>query len=214
MGWEVKRLGKLLANINQGWSPDCNSEPALIGEWGVIKTTSVEWQGYSDYENKALPERLKPRYSLEIISGDLLMTRAGPNSRVGVVAYVNRTRTKLMLSDKIYRLIPAENMDGRFLCYALSGFETQKHLSNYKTGMAESQTNISQEIVKNLLTVVPNKGEQARIADKLDQMSTVTKRSVETLEKLRSLKTALMQDLLTGKKRVTALLNDTEEITS
>jgi type I restriction enzyme S subunit len=208
--WEVKRLGKLLANINQGWSPDCNSEPALIGEWGVIKTTSVEWQGYSDYENKALPERLKPRYSLEIISGDLLMTRAGPNSRVGVIAYVYHTRDKLMLSDKIYRLIPAENMDGRFLCYALSGFETQKHLSNYKTGMAESQTNISQEIVKNLLTVVPNKGAQARIADRLDQMSTVTKRSVETLEKLRSLKTALMQDLLTGKKHVTTMLSDTE----
>jgi len=212
--WEVKRLGKLLANINQGWSPDCNSEPASIGEWGVLKTTSVEWQGYFDYENKALPERLKPRSSLEILYGDLLMTRAGPNSRVGVVAYVYHTRDKLMLSDKIYRLIPAENMDGRFLCYALSGFETQKHLSNYKTGMAESQTNISQEIVINLLVVVPNKREQAKIADRLDQMSSFTKRSVETLEKLRSLKTAFMQDLFTGKKRVTALLTDKEKITS
>jgi len=119
-----------------------------------------------------------------------------------------------MLSDKIYRLIPAENMDGRFLCYALSGFETQKHLSNFKTGMAESQTNISQEIVKNLLAVVPNKGEQARIADRLDQMSSVTKRSIEALEKLRSLKTALMQDLLTGKKRVTPLLESEKEATA
>ena len=113
-----------------------------------------------------------------------------------------------MLSDKIYRLIPAENMDGRFLCYALSGFETQKHLSNLKTGMAESQTNISQEIVENLFTVVPNKREQVRIADLLDQMPSITKRSVEALEKLRSLKTTLMQDLLTGKVRVTPQLED------
>jgi len=34
------------------------------------------------------------------------------------------------------------------------------------------------------------------------------------LGQIRSLKTALMQDLLTGKKHVTALLIDTEEITS
>jgi len=31
------------------------------------------------------------------------------------------------------------------------------------------------------------------------------------LGQIRFLKTALMQDLLTGKKRITALLNDTEE---
>jgi len=208
--WEVQRIGNLLVNIKQGWSPDCNSDPASIGEWGVLKTTAVTWQGYSEIENKALPESLKPRSSLEITTGDLLMTRAGPNSRVGVVAYVYRTRNKLILSDKIYRLIPSEIMDGRFLYYALSSFQTQKHLSNLKTGMAESQTNISQEIANSLLTVVPNKEEQASIADRLDQIATGIKQFSETLTKLRSLKTALMQDLLTGKKRVTPLLNEME----
>ncbi|HOE17149.1 MAG TPA: restriction endonuclease subunit S [Syntrophorhabdaceae bacterium] len=208
--WEVRRLGSLLANINQGWSPDCGSDPSLIGEWGVLKTTAVVWQGYFENENKALPERLKPRSALEIAAGDLLMTRAGPNSRVGVIAYVYRTRDKLMLSDKIYRLLPSEEMDGRFLCYALSGFESQKYLSNLKTGMAESQTNISQEIVKRLLTVVPKKEEQAKIADLLDHNSHCSKQGVETLGELRSLKTALMQDLLTGKKRVSVLTSDME----
>lgn len=118
----------------------------------------------------------------------------------------------LMISDKLYRLVPTEKMDGSFLCYALSGFETQKNLSNLKTGMAESQTNISQEIVKSLLTVVPDKEEQERVADLLEEASNVTKRDVEVLEKLRSLKIALMQDLLIGKKPVTPLLDDTEVI--
>jgi type I restriction enzyme S subunit len=103
-------------------------------------------------------------------------------------------------------------MDERFLCHALSGFKSQKNLSNLKTGMAESQTNISQDIVKSLLTVVPEKDEQKRIADLLDFMTNETQQSVKALEKLYVLKTALMQDLLTGKKRVTPLLKETEVI--
>jgi type I restriction enzyme, S subunit len=204
--WEVKRLGNLLDKINQGWSPDCDFDPAGAGEWGVLRTTAVVWQGYQESESKALPSTLKPRPSLEIKSGDLLMTRAGPNSRVGVMSYVYATREKLMLSDKIYRLVPAKNIDGRFLCYSLSGFESQLYLSRLKTGMAESQTNISQEIVKALLTVCPDEKEQVRIADCLDHFSGESTKTLMTLQKLRSLKTALMQDLLTGKKSVAALL--------
>jgi type I restriction enzyme, S subunit len=204
--WEVKRLGSLLSSINQGWSPDCESDPAAQGEWGVLRTTAVVWEGYQDHENKGLPPMLAPRPHLEIHAGDLLMTRAGPNSRVGVIAYVYSTRSKLMLSDKIYRLVPTNEADGRFLCYALSSSGSQRHLSNLKTGMAESQTNISQEIVKALMTVCPPSEEQSLIADRLDQISSESNKSTTVLAKLRALKTALMQDLLTGRKRVTNLL--------
>jgi type I restriction enzyme S subunit len=206
--WEVKRLGSLLSSINQGWSPDCESDPAAQGEWGVLRTTAVVWEGYQDHENKGLPPMLAPRPHLEIQAGDLLMTRAGPNSRVGVIAYVYSTRSKLMLSDKVYRLVPTKEADGRFLCYALSSSGSQRHLSNLKTGMAESQTNISQEIVKALMTVCPPSAEQSLIADHLDHISSESDKSTTVLAKLRSLKTALMQDLLTGRKRVTELLPD------
>jgi type I restriction enzyme S subunit len=204
--WEVNRLGALLSSINQGWSPDCDTDSAAHGEWGVLKTTAVLWEGYQDYENKGLPPNLSPRPHLEIQTGDLLMTRAGPNSRVGVIAYVYSTRSKLMLSDKIYRLVPTKEIDGRFLCYALSSAGSQRHLSNLKTGMAESQTNISQEIVKALLTVCPPSAEQSLIADRLDHILSESKKSTAVLSKLRSLKTALMQDLLTGRKQVTEIL--------
>lgn len=205
--WEVKRLGCLLSSINQGWSPDCESDPAAQGEWGVLRTTSVVWEGFQDHENKGLPPLLAPRPHLEIQAGDLLMTRAGPNSRVGVIAYVYSSRSKLMLSDKIYRLAPTKEADGRFLCYSLSSSGSQRHLSNLKTGMAESQTNISQEIVKALMTVCPPSVEQSLIADRLDHISSESNKSTTVLRKLRSLKTALMQDLLTGRKRVTDLLS-------
>jgi len=56
---------------------------------------------------------------------------------------------------------------------------------------------------------VPPLGEMEMIEAMLRAISTETVAKRELLGKLRSLKTALMQDLLTGKKRVTSLLNST-----
>lgn len=204
--WEVCSLSNLLTEISQGWSPDCKSETASYGEWGVLKTTSVVWDGYNSQENKRLPSNLKPRQQLEVRTGDVLMTRAGPNSRVGVVCYVYKTEPMRILSDKLYRLKTSDQIDNRFLVYSLTDFEAQKHLSNLKTGMAESQTNISQEIVRKLLTVMPDTKEQKEIANFLDKVCSIYTDNQSVLLKLHKLKHGLMQDLLTGKRRVTSLL--------
>lgn len=201
--WDILRTGDILTSIDQGWSPNCDTESAPEGDWGVLKTTSVVWEGYRPEENKRLPSDLRPRPSLEICSGDVLMTRAGPNSRVGVVAYVESTRARLMLSDKLYRLIPSESVLPEFLCLALSSHKAQRHLSTLKTGLAESQTNISQAIVKSLYMQLPNVDEQQRILD--EHKAHVKRIQLENLhlKKLRALKHGLMHDLLTGKVRTT-----------
>jgi len=204
--WDVRSLNGLLSNIGQGWSPDCEPDPAGVGEWGVLKTTAVVWGGYSSQENKRLPPSLKPRPKLEVRAGDILMTRAGPNSRVGVVCYVYETHEKRIISDKLYSLEVTGDIDGRFLVYSLSGSAAQRYLSNLKTGMAESQTNISQEIVRKLLTVLPNIGEQRQIADLLDKTFLGHKNDEAALLKLKKIKHGLMHDLLTGERRVTSLL--------
>jgi type I restriction enzyme S subunit len=58
-----------------------------------------------------------------------------------------------------------------------------------------------------ILAVPSSAGEKSRIKDALASSSNENEALVAQSEKLRSLKTALMQDLLTGKKRVTDLLN-------
>lgn len=204
--WGVGFLSDLLYEIGQGWSPDCETDPASNGEWGVLKTTAVVWAGYMSQENKRLPTNLKPRPRFEVHVGDVLMTRAGPNSRVGVVCYVYATEPMRMLSDKLYRLKTKSSLDGRFLVYSLAGFAAQRHLSTLKTGMAESQTNISQDIVKKLLTVMPQPKEQKRIADFLDKVFQEYTQGATLLRKLNKLKAGLMQDLLTGKVSVAELL--------
>ena len=200
--WEVGRVGDHLEGIEQGWSPDCESEPASAGEWGVLKTTAVVWDGFEWRENKRLPRHLPPLRKYEVRVDDVLMTRGGPNSRVGVVAIVRETRDKLMISDKIYRLIPKRNLLPGYLALALASEQTQIHLSTLKTGLAESQTNISQEIVRRLWIGLPDRNEQKRICERRQSIDGFQVAQYRSLEKLRLQKTGLMQDLLTGKVRV------------
>jgi len=130
------------------------------------------------------------------------MTRGGPNSRVGVVAYVPRTRRKLMISDKIYRLVPKKGVVPEFLVHALSGHQTQRHLSTLKTGLAESQTNISQEIVRRLFLACPPHDEQERVVDAVDAHDARIRAEEAYRDKLLAIKKGLMHDLLTGRVRV------------
>jgi type I restriction enzyme S subunit len=206
--WSYQTLNKCLKNIEQGWSPDCEGIAAPQGQWGVLKTTSVVWEGYQSKENKVLPNFLKSKPQYEVKKGDVLMTRGGPNSRVGVVAYVYETQSKLILSDKIYRLKFDKTIDPEFIVLALSSSQTQRHLSTLKTGLAESQTNISQEIVKQLSIALPPKPEQEKISILIRRVYQQLQFDRVNLEKLKSVKTGLMQDLLTGKKRVTPLLEN------
>ena len=206
--WEATLVGSVVRQIEQGWSPDCESYPASAGQWGVLRTTSVVWAGYQGAENKALPLALKPRPEYEVKPNDVLMTRAGPNSRVGVVAFVTATRSRLILSDKLYRLLPSHDVLPNFLVRALSGHHCQSHLSTLKTGLAESQTNISKAIVRKLLIPVPPLQEQWKIGDVLESQNARFEREHTCLDKLRLLKQGLMDDLLTGRVRVTSLLQE------
>ncbi len=208
--WEIKKVGNCLLSIEQGWSPNCESEPSSLKEWGVLKTTAVTWKGYNETENKRMPTKLTPKTKYEVKNRDVLITRAGPNSRVGVVSFVETTREKLIISDKLYRLIPRDYLVNKYLALALSGQFTQKHLSTFKTGMAESQTNISQEIVTGLNILLPKKQEQERIIQIINNSEKSIDVCFVELRKFQSLKTALMQDLLSGKKRVSSLIMNGE----
>ncbi len=63
--------------------------------------------------------------------------------------------------------------------------------------------------VRSLLLRVPSVDEQNRIVLRIGAVRNSIQQSLRQMEKLASLKAALMQDLLTGRKRVTDLLEST-----
>ena len=65
-------------------------------------------------------------------------------------------------------------------------------------------------VMEQLLIAFPSLAEQREITCRRDAVDVVRKAFVNNLAKLRSLKTALMQDLLTGKVSVTPLQTEEE----
>ena len=69
--------------------------------------------------------------------------------------------------------------------------------------------NLNTGILWDIKVALPSIEEQTRIESQLQAVDCDEVAVGNRLQKLRSLKTALMQDLLTGKIRVTPLLNST-----
>lgn len=95
--WPMTRLGDVIADLENGWSPKCHDHPARGGAWGVLKLGAVSFGIFDETQNKELPERLKPRSSYEVKLGDVLISRANVVRYVGACVYVEMTRPQLML---------------------------------------------------------------------------------------------------------------------
>ena len=148
-GWERATVADVLLSLDAGWSPQCDDVPARGDQWGVLKTTAVQWCEFRAHENKALPSALEPLPALCVQEGDVLVTRAGPRKRVGVVAAVRKTEPRLTISDKLIRLRPNPlKVAPRFLELSLASPFSQEHLVNRKTGLADAQVNITQAILR------------------------------------------------------------------
>ena len=169
--WKQETVSDIIISMDAGWSPQCGDRLAGNDEWGVLKTTSVQWSDFRPKENKVLPASLIPEPKLCVEIGDVLVTRAGPRKRVGVVATVRKTVKNLMISDKLIRLRPNySKIEPRFLELALSSPFSQEYLVRRKTGLADAQVNISQSILKSTPIAYPIIPEQRRIVAYLDDL--------------------------------------------
>ncbi|MCG9762369.1 MULTISPECIES: restriction endonuclease subunit S [Vibrio harveyi group] len=197
---EAQSDGKL---IHQGWSPQCEKEPAGLDDWGVLKTTAIQDGFFLDHENKRLPESKEPKTRIEVKNGDLLVTNAGPRSRCGVICFVRSTRNKLMISGKMYRLRFPESL----ICpeYIESWLRTsfaQKALNDRKTGISESGLNMTQAKFKTLPVVVAPFAEQKAITEKLNTLLAkveATKARLEsTIETLKQFRQSVLEMAMKG----------------
>jgi type I restriction enzyme S subunit len=167
--WIKETVSDVIVSIDAGWSPQCDDLPARDGQWGILKTTSVQWCNFWPHENKALPPTLQPVPELAIEKGDVLVTRAGPRKRVGVVAAVRKSEPRLTISDKLIRLrTNRKKIEPRFLELSLASPFSQEYLVHRKTGLADAQVNISQAILLATPIAYPSIPEQNRIIAELD----------------------------------------------
>ncbi len=175
-GWCWASLDQFILSIEQGWSPRCESEPSPSDDaWAVMKTTAIQPMQFDGSQNKTLPTARKPRRSLELHQGDILVTRKGPRYRVGVCCVVRHTRPRVMLCDTVYRLIHANEAQADFLELALNAPEVVTELNRRKAGISDSGVNLAQQKLLSMPIPLPPAAEQRRIREQVDRKWSVAR---------------------------------------
>jgi type I restriction enzyme S subunit len=200
----VVQLGDVLDEIEAGWTPPSEDVTPGTGQWGVLKVSAVSSGAYEPSEAKRLANGVWPRAELEVKPRDVLLARAnGVTDLVATVAEVHATPPRLTISDKTLRLIPnRRKITGSFLVLSLKSASSRRQVRGLLNG-SSGQQNISQQQIRRIRIGLPPLAEQAQIVDvnrALDARLTADRRH---LGKLRLLKQGLMDDLLTGRARVT-----------
>ena len=190
--WEMKRLRFVMNKIEQGWSPLCDNQQAGDDEWGVLKVGCVNGASFDPSQNKALPSELEPRAQYEIRSGDILMSRANTKELLGSAAIVKDARPRLLLCDKLYRLIVSEHIDREYAIFAMRTHLARFQYERAATGASGSMQNIGQDTIKDLLIALPPVPEQRLIVNflgretaRIDALVGKKRRLLELLEEKR-----------------------------
>jgi type I restriction enzyme S subunit len=201
--WSVIRLRFVVNKIEQGWSPQCENQPADEGEWGVLKVGCVNGENFDASENKALPSDVEPKIQYEIKADDILMSRANTKELLGSAALVNDVRGKLILCDKLYRFISGGEISNKYLVHILRSSLSRFQYEREATGASGSMQNIGQDTVKNLVFALPPIEKQLKIESHLEEViariEDAEKLAKEAIEKLKEYRSAMITQAVTGK---------------
>ncbi len=202
--WQASRLKHCVTRIEQGWSPQCDAQPAEEHEWGVLKVGCVNKESFSPQQNKRLPKALRPDVSLEIRDGDVLVSRANTRDLLGLAALADKPRPKLILSDKLFRFrVKQEHFVPAFLVLALRAKASRAQIESSTNGASSSMQNIGQAVLKNLWLAVPPIAEQqlivAHLAAETRPLDEAARRLERDIELLREYRSRLVAELVTGK---------------
>lgn len=167
--YPVHHMREVVADLENGWSPQCHGRPAKADEWGVLKLGAVSFGAYNETENKALPANLKPIPNYEINEGDVLISRANVPRYVGACAQVLATRPKLLLCDKIFRVVfrPDGPLDGAYLTEVMKTPPLRQQIEAAITGSSPTMQNITKTSLLALRLPVPPVDEQRALVKML-----------------------------------------------
>ena len=200
-----RSLGEIISEIEQGWSPKCDREPATNSEqWAVMTTTAIQPMAFDGGENKKLPATLNPYADLELRVGDILITRAGPRKRAGIACLVRKTRQRLILCDKAYRFrCKADQATGEFIEMVLNARPITDSIERMKTGSSDSGLNLTQSRFRSLTVPIPPIDEQNEIVElvqeKLSQIDAMEAEVERGLARASRLRQAILKSSFSGK---------------
>ena len=165
--WSLVQLRDVIADLENGWSPKCLDRPAEADEWGVLKLGAVSFGSYDETANKALPPHLNPRPALEVRAGQVLISRANISRLVGATTLVHETRPRLLLCDKIFRVMwrKPSRVIPEFVTEVLRAGDVRRQIETQLTGTSPTMKNISKPALLSLIFPLPPLEDQRALID-------------------------------------------------
>ena len=196
--WEVKKLSEF-GTFSKG--SGISREELNTGEYPAVRYGEL-YTTHNDYI-KSFYSHISYEVaskSKKINKGDLLFTCSGETKEdIGkCVAFIGNE--KAYAGGDLLILSPTVNIDSLFYGFLLNTTVAVKQKSSMAQG--DAVVHISAESIGKIRVPFPSKKEQTAIANVLSSMDKEIETLNTKLEKYRNLKTAMMQQLLTGKIRL------------
>jgi len=190
--WKEVRLGDVV-KITTGASKTKYIDEN--GERFILDMGSVSRDG------KLIPSKRTSYADNHLFKGQLVMPKddIGGGNIIGRVGYVDQD-DKYILGDHVYAL-SVNTVDPLFLSYLINGFTVNKSLRRKANGTAQLGLG-RKDVEKQVIVIPPSVKEQQQITSALSSADQEIKTWQQELAHLKQEKKALMQQLLTGKRRV------------
>ena len=193
MKWDIYQLEECLERIDNGKSFICSDKPRNGDNPAILKLSAATYGDYRPNENKALLDESLFVESSEVHAGDLLFTRKNTPELVGTAAYVQNTPPKLMMPDLIFRLVLNEKVNAVFLWQLINCKEFRPVIQAISGGSAKSMSNISKDRLGKIKVICPPRELQDSLIPFVKRVDKSKLAIQKSLEKLETLKKALMQ---------------------
>lgn len=205
--WEVKLLGNI-AQVSSGLTlGKTHSGPNTV-ELPYLRVANVQ-DGFLDLSEIKIirvPTFFIDKYELKV--GDVLMNEGGDFDKLGRGTVWQGEISKCLHQNHVFKVRPMKNeLDSKYLSI-VSSSPYGKSFFVLSSKQSTNLASINSTQLKSFPIPLPNLQEQMNIVEIISQNENKTNLLHSRLSKLHSLKTALMQDLLTGNVRVTPLLEE------
>jgi len=193
--WEVMELGEVINNSYSGGTPSRNIKEYYVnGTIPWIKSGEINQIYVNETEECITEEALKNSSAKITPKGTLLYALYGATA--GIVGFTN---IDAALNQAILAIFPNEQILLKEYLFFFLGFNKENILNEFTQG---GQPNLSAGLVKGLKLPLPPLPEQSVIAHILSTMDTAINKTNQLIVRKELQKKWLMQQLLTGKKRL------------
>lgn len=194
MGWQWMPLSRLVSRIEAGKSFKCDERPPVGDEHGIVKVSAVTWGTYDEQESKTITDAERVNEAYLIRPGDFLFSRANTLQLVGACVLVPATRKRLLLSDKILRLVMPDELKPWVLWFLRSA-EGRRQIEALSTGNQESMRNIGQERIGQIEVPLPPAPALQRIVSRIEELFSEIDEGERALERVERLVERYRQSL-------------------